>query len=67
MLLLWLNKVGFRKARVVDENTTSLEEQRSTDWMRFHSLANFLDPADRSRTIEGYPAPRRAIVVAEAP
>jgi len=45
---------------------TSREEQRSTDWMTFESLADFLDPADTAFTIEGYPAPRRAIVTAEA-
>jgi tRNA (mo5U34)-methyltransferase len=33
--------------------------------MRFHSLADFLDPDDATRTVEGYPAPRRAIVIAE--
>ncbi len=64
MLLLWLNKLGFKKPELVDVNTTSTEEQRSTDWMTFHSLANFLDPDDSSRTIEGYPAPRRAIITA---
>jgi tRNA (mo5U34)-methyltransferase len=67
MLLLWLRKLGFRHARIVDESTTTLEEQRRTDWMTFHSLAEFLDPEDRSRTVEGYPAPRRAIAIAEAP
>lgn len=67
MLLLWLRKLGWKNPRLVDENLTSLEEQRSTEWMRFHSLANFLDPEDRSKTVEGYPAPRRAIFIAEAP
>ena len=46
---------------------TSINEQRSTDWMRFHSLADFLDPDDSSKSIEGHPAPRRAIVCATAP
>ena len=67
MLLLWLRKLGFRSPRLVDETVTSLDEQRSTDWMTFHSLEQFLDPEDRTKTIEGYPAPRRAIVCAEAP
>jgi tRNA (mo5U34)-methyltransferase len=35
--------------------------------MTFHSLANFLDPEDSSKTIEGYPAPRRAVVTARVP
>ena len=67
MLLLWLRKLGWKDARLVDESVTSTEEQRATDWMTFHSLSNFLDPEDSTRTIEGYPAPRRAIVLAEAP
>ena len=65
-LLGWLRKLGFREPRVIDVTTTSTEEQRSTEWMRFHSLAVFLDPEDSSKSIEGYPAPRRAIVSAYA-
>ncbi|MFT7286965.1 MAG: tRNA (mo5U34)-methyltransferase [Halieaceae bacterium] len=67
MLLLWLAKLGWRNPRLVDESVTSTAEQRSTDWMTFNSLADFLDPQDPSSTIEGYPAPRRAIILAEAP
>lgn len=63
-LLQWLKKIGFTSAKLVDVNQTSIEEQRSTDWMRFHSLEQFLDPDDLSRTIEGYPAPKRAIIIA---
>ena len=65
-LLLWCRRVGFKNARVVDLNQTSIEEQRATDWMRFNSLPDFLDPNDHSKTAEGYPAPLRAVVVAEA-
>lgn len=63
----WLAKAGFKDIRLLDLNTTSLEEQRRTDWMSFHSLREFLDPEDISKTIEGYPAPRRAIFSAKAP
>ena len=63
-LVGWLGKVGFKDARVVDVNVTGTDEQRSTEWMTFHSLANFLDPYDPDKTVEGYPAPRRAIVTA---
>lgn len=66
-LLRWLDRSGFRNARVVDVTDTTVEEQRRTDWMRFNSLADFLDPDDRSKTIEGYPGPRRATVIAEKP
>lgn len=65
MLLLWMRKLGFKNPRVVDVAATSREEQRTTSWMRFQSLADFLDPQDPSLTIEGYPAPKRAVVIAE--
>ncbi len=61
----WVEAAGFRAARVVDEGATSIEEQRRTPWMQFQSLADFLDPRDPSRTREGHPAPRRAIIMAE--
>ncbi len=66
-LLGWLRKCGFTAAKVVDINQTSTDEQRQTDWMRFHSLANFLDPNDHSKTAEGHPAPLRAVVTAQLP
>ena len=63
----WLNDAGFQRTEVVDITTTTTEEQRSTPWMTFHSLNEFLDPADASLTIEGFPAPRRAILIANKP
>ncbi|WP_110666270.1 tRNA 5-methoxyuridine(34)/uridine 5-oxyacetic acid(34) synthase CmoB [Salinicola halophilus] len=63
----WLTRCGFEAVRCVDETPTTLDEQRATDWMTFHSLADFLDPQDRSRTVEGYPAPRRATLIARKP
>jgi len=65
-LLGWLRKLGFADAQLLDVAVTTTAEQRSTPWMRFHSLADFLDPADPGRTVEGHPAPRRAIVTAIA-
>ncbi len=64
MLTRWLDRTGFGNIEVIDVTATTPSEQRSTPWMTFHSLADFLDPHDASRTIEGYPAPVRAIVVA---
>ena len=64
MLCTWLTKLGYRNVRVVDVNQTSITEQRSTEWMQFHSLAQFLDPDNSDLTVEGYPAPRRAILLA---
>lgn len=66
-LLRWLERTGFRNARVVDVSETSIEEQRSTDWMRFNSLQDFLNPDDPGKTIEGYPGPKRATIIAEKP
>lgn len=65
-LLLWARRVGFKNPRIVEKNITSLEEQRSSDWMPYQSLVDFLDPEDPSKTIEGYPAPLRATLIAEA-
>tara|TARA_R110000868_G_scaffold62996_12_gene190038 strand:- start:122 stop:1093 length:972 start_codon:yes stop_codon:yes gene_type:complete len=64
-LTLWLERVGFSNIRVVDLAQTTIEEQRKTPWMESLSLADFLDPDDSSRTIEGYPAPLRAVLIAE--
>ena len=64
-LAQWLTRAGFTNVRIVDEAITTQDEQRRTDWMTYQSLADFLDPNDPSRTIEGYPAPRRAVLVAE--
>ena len=60
----WLKQAGFSEIKIVDVGVTSLEEQRRTPWMTFHSLEEFLDPNDATRTIEGFPAPRRAILTA---
>ena len=65
-LVQWLRRCGFDAVRVLDVTVTSTEEQRATDWMRFESLSDYLDPDDRSKTVEGYPAPRRAILLANA-
>ncbi|MDD2802466.1 MAG: tRNA 5-methoxyuridine(34)/uridine 5-oxyacetic acid(34) synthase CmoB [Methylococcales bacterium] len=66
-LINWLARCGFNNIRVVDVTVTSTEEQRSTEWMPFHSLKNFLDPDDLALTCEGLPAPKRAIIIANAP
>lgn len=66
-LLGWVARAGFKNVRIVDESITSTDEQRSTDWMVFHSLKDFLDPNDPTKTIEGHPAPKRAILLADAP
>lgn len=64
---LWLRWCGFRNVRCVENNTTTVEEQRATAWMISESLADFLDPSDHTKTVEGHPAPMRATFVATAP
>lgn len=66
-LASWLTKTGFTDVRIIDECITNTQEQRSTEWMKFHSLANFLDPGNPERTVEGHPAPKRAVLLARKP
>lgn len=67
-LVIWLQRLGYKDVRVVDVTPTSTDEQRYTDWIGpRQSLTDFLDPDDPSRTIEGYPAPVRATLVANWP
>lgn len=63
-LCLWLRRTGFKDIQVVDINRTGVDEQRATEWMNTKSLSDFLDPNDHTKTIEGYPAPLRAVITA---
>ena len=63
----WLEKTGFVQVRIVDECITTVEEQRSTKWMKHHSLPDYLDTHNSDKTIEGYPAPKRATLIAVNP
>jgi len=60
-----MQNAGFSNVNVVDVTTTTTSEQRTTPWMRFESLQEALDPADPTRTVEGYPAPVRATLIGE--
>jgi len=66
-LAAWLARAGYEDVQLVDLNATTTAEQRSTDWMHFESLAAALDPEDPTRTVEGLPAPLRAVFVARKP
>jgi tRNA (mo5U34)-methyltransferase len=66
-LELWLRRAGFKNIRLADISKTSVQEQRSTEWMKFQSLPAFLDPTDANLTVEGLPAPLRATFIAEKP
>ena len=63
-LLHWVRNAGFKKIELVDTTRTTTGEQRSTEWMRFESLAEALDPLDPEQTIEGHPGPVRALLIA---
>ena len=67
VLLEWVVASGFRLAEIVDITPTTTTEQRATEWMGFESLEDFLDPTNPTLTIEGYPAPMRAILIAQKP
>ncbi len=60
----WLFRAGFKTIDIIAIEKTDLEEQRKTKWIDSESLENFLDPDDSNKTIEGYPAPKRAYIKA---
>lgn len=61
----WLERAGFDNIRCIDRTWTSAEEQRQTEWIKSESLDAFLDPSDPRKTVEGHPAPLRAVLLAE--
>ena len=67
VLVAWLQECGFENISTIDISATTTEEQRSTEWMPFESLREALDPDDPDLTIEGYPAPTRALLTCNAP
>jgi tRNA (mo5U34)-methyltransferase len=67
LLQVWLASAGFVDLRLVDTTRTSTAEQRRTAWMHFQSLAQALDPEHPQRTVEGHPAPLRAVLTGRKP
>jgi len=63
----WLGDAGFEGIDLIDISVTTTREQRSTAWMTFESLAEALDPGNPELTVEGLPAPQRAIFCCRAP
>ncbi len=58
----WCKRAKFKSFEILEIKKTDLNEQRKTKWIQGESLENFLDPNDKSLTIEGYPAPKRVYV-----
>lgn len=67
VLTSWMKQAGFVNVRLVDVTKTTHLEQKKTPWMEYESLAEYLDPVNENLTIEGHPAPVRAVVIAQKP
>ena len=61
----WCLRAGFEDVDVLCSMPTDLNEQRKTDWIVSQSLGDFLDPKDPTKTVEGYPAPKRVYIKAK--
>ena len=59
----WLERCGFKEIVHIATLKTAFEEQHKTEWSSGESLEDFLDSSGE-RTIEGYPAPKRAYLKA---
>ena len=58
----WCLRAGFSDFEVLETSVTDAGEQRKTEWIDGHSLEDFLDENDKTKTVEGYPAPQRVYV-----
>lgn len=61
----WLQRCGYRDVKLFCSHPMTPEDQRRTEWMTFESYSDFLDPQDRMKTAEGYPAPWRVFLQAK--
>jgi len=67
LLKKWTEDAGFINVHVIDITKTTTAEQRSTNWMTYESLPDYLNKQNQNLTIEAHPAPTRAIILAEKP
>jgi tRNA (mo5U34)-methyltransferase len=58
----WCLRAGFKSFEVLETKVTDAQEQRKTQWIEGQSLEDFLDADDTTKTVEGYPAPKRVYV-----
>jgi len=63
-LINWCTRAGFASVEVLETMVTETNEQRKTDWIDTQSLEDYLDPDDKTKTVEGYPAPKRVYIKA---
>ncbi len=63
----WLEEAGFIAPQLLCIAPTTPHEQRRSEWTCFESLVESLDLRDSGRTLEGYPAPCRALFTARRP
>jgi len=61
----WCYRAGFEEIEILEIAKTELNEQRRTEWINTQSLNDFLDQEDDSKTVEGYPAPKRVYIKAK--
>jgi len=65
-LVRWLKAAGYVQVQPLDQTPTTVDEQRSTRWMPFHSLTEALTE-EQALTIEGHPPPVRTTMLARKP
>ncbi|MBC8494158.1 MAG: tRNA 5-methoxyuridine(34)/uridine 5-oxyacetic acid(34) synthase CmoB [Candidatus Thioglobus sp.] len=66
-LRTWLEQAGFNNIKLINVTKTTPKEQRATHWIgdNTQSIQDFLDPNNDDLTIEGLPAPKRAIFICQ--
>lgn len=60
----WCYRAGFESVEVLETMVTEPNEQRKTEWIDTQSLEDFLHTEDNTKTVEGYPAPKRVYIKA---
>lgn len=63
-LIIWLERSKFIDIELISTNWEETQEQRATEWSGEVSYKNFLNPNDKSETLEGLPAPKRFLLKA---
>ena len=59
----WIRRAGFSQQIPFYSAPLDSHEQRATPWANVKSLKDFLNPEDKTHTIEGHPAPWRHYIM----